>query len=353
MIKRVLAMLAVTAVVAFSVFSYYRTNGTRTDGIYYDAVGIRPDAAVMHVNGEAVCAEEYLYWLDSVCEYLASYLGGVPDFTSAVTEEMTLGEYAKADAANTSILYALVRQLAHKHGITLTQEDIDELASQRAQYVTYYGSEEAYAQQLQVLGLTEERLTDIESVPYLYNRLYQQFSDPAGKLYPGEDALRQFGDENGYITAQLLYLTTVGLDEDAVADMALRAADFAARLRAAEDKQAAYRTLAESLDMTVSDSGFTFSAADSDAAVHAAAAALQPGQVSEPILGESGYYVALRMETNYAALSEYLFNIYLQEWQESAKVEYSERLYDRIDAGAFYDALSRTRAELLQSLSVG
>ena len=47
MIKRFLAMLAVTAVLAFSVFSYYRTNGTRTDGIYYDAVGIRPDAAVI------------------------------------------------------------------------------------------------------------------------------------------------------------------------------------------------------------------------------------------------------------------------------------------------------------------
>ena len=353
MLKRFLAMLAVTAVLAFSVFSYYRTNGTRTDGIYYDAVGIRPDAAVMHVNGEAVCAEEYLYWLDSVCEYLVSYLGGTPDFTSAVTEEMTLGEYAKADAANTSILYALVRQLAREHGIALTQADLDELALQRAQYVTYYGSEEAYALQLQVLGLTEAQLMDIEAVPYLYNHLYRQFSEPDGKLYPGEDALRKFGDENGYVTAQLLYLTTAGLDEATAADMALRAADFASQLQAAADKQAAYRTLAESLGMTVSDSGFTFCAADSDAAVHAAVAALQPGQVSEAVLGESGYYVALRMETNYAALGEHLFNIYLQEWQESAKVEYSEKVYDRIDAGVFYTALSQARAALLQSHGIG
>ena len=352
MIKRFLAMLTVTALLLLAVVSYYRTNGTRTDGIYYEAVGIRPDAAVLYVNGEPVCAEEYLYWLDSVCEYLVSYLGSTPDFNSAVTEEMTLGEYAKADAANTSILYALVRQLAQEHDIVLTQEDIDELALQRSQYVAYYGSEEAYALQLQVLGLTEERLLDIEAVPYLYSRLYQQFSDPDGKLYPGEDALRQFGDENGYVTAQLLYLTTAGLDEAAMADMALRAADFAAQLRSAADKQATYRTLAESLGLTVSDAGFTFCAADSDAAVHAAAAALQTGQVSDAIRGESGYYVALRMDTNYAALAEHLFNIYLQEWQDSAKVEYSESLYDSIDAGAFYIALSQARTALLQSATL-
>ena len=353
MLKRFLAMLAVTAVLAISVISYYRTNGTRAEGIYYEASGIRVDAAVLYVNGEAVCAEEYLYWLDSVCEYLASYLGGTPDFSAAVTEEMTLGEYAKADAANTSVLYALVRQMAREHDISLTQEDIDELALQRAQYVAYYGSEEAYAQQLQVLGLTEERLVDIESVPYLYNRLYLQFSEPDGKLYPGEEALRQFAEENGYVTAQLLYLTTVGLDEAAVADMALRADDFAVQLQSAQDKLTAYRTLAESLGMTVSDSGLTFCAADSDAAVHAAVAALQPGQVSGPIRGESGYYVALRIDTDYAAVSEQFFNIHLQEWQDSVKVKYSEALYDSIDTGAFYTALSQARAALLNALSAG
>ena len=90
MLKRFAAMLLITVRLAGSIALYYRQNGTRSGGVFHEASGIRPDAVVMRVNGDAVTAEEYLYWLDSVCEYLASYLGSIPDFESAVTETMTL-----------------------------------------------------------------------------------------------------------------------------------------------------------------------------------------------------------------------------------------------------------------------
>lgn len=351
MIKRLIAMLAATALLAGSIVFYYHKTGTRTDGVYYEATGIRPDAAILTVNGDAVSAEEYFYWLDSVCEYLASSLNAVPDFSAALTEDMTLGQYAKADAVNTVTLYAVARQMAREAGVTLAQEDIDALDAQRAQYVAYYGGEEIYAAQLQILGVTEELLRSIDEVPYLYNRMYQQFADPAGKLYPGEEALRTFGQEQGYVTAQLLYLTAEGLDEEAAADMKAKAADYAAQLQAAADKQGTYETLAAQLGLTTSEAGLTFSAADADAALYQAVAALAPGQVSSVIETEGGCYVALGMEPNYASLAEVLFNIRLQERQDSAKVEYSGKLYDSIDVTAFYTALYEARAALMQQLA--
>lgn len=351
MLKRLIAMLAVTALLVGSTAFYYHKTGTRTDGVFYEATGIRPDAPLMYVDGNAVSAEEYLYWLDSVCEYLASYVGGTPDFTVSVTDEMTLGQYAKADAANTVTLYAVVRQMAKEYGITLNEEDLAELEAQRQQYVSYYGGEEVYLQQLQVLGLSEEMLRRIEEVPYLYNRMFLAFSDPASELYPGEDALRTYADENGFVTAQLLYFPTAGLEESEQADMKAKAADYATQLGSAADKQATYEALASQLGLTASEAGLTFCAADSDPAVYQAVSALAAGEVSSVIEGSSGYYVAMRMETNYASLAEDLFNIRLQDRQDSVKVEYSGKQYDRIEAGSFYTALNNARAALMQKLS--
>ena len=351
MLKRLAAMLAIAALLAGSTLFYYHKTGTRTDGVFYQATGIRPDAPVISVDGAAVTAEEYFYWLDSVCEYLASYLGTAPDFNTAVTEEMTLGQFAKADAAKTVILYAVVRDMAQQYDITLTEEDWAQLDTQRQQYVAYYGSQEAYLQQLQLLGISQDMLHRIEEVPYLYNRLFRAYADPNGKLYPGADALRSYGEEKGFVTAQLLYFPTADLTESEKSAMHDIAADYAAQLSAAADKQAVYVTLATQLGLTVSTEGLTFCAADSDAAVYQGVAALTPGQVSGVMEGSSGFYVALRMETNYAALSEELFNIYLQDRQDSAQVEYSDRYYDRIDAGSFYNDLRQARSLLMQALS--
>lgn len=348
--KRLLAMVAICAVMAVGLVNHSNKTGSRTDGLYYEASGIRPDARMLQVNGEAVPAEEFFYWLDSTCAYLESYMGSSLDFNTQVTEELTIGEYAKSDAANTATLYTLVRQMADEAGVALNEEDLAALEAQRQQYVEYYGGEESYAMQLQLLGVDEALMRRMEEVPYLYNRMYQIYSDPASSLYPGNDALKTYGDENGYVTAQLLYFPTEGLDGAALADMKATAEDYAAQLAAAADKQAVYAELATQLGLSVSSDGLTFSAAESDTTLHQAVAALAPGEVSGVIETPGGYYAALRMDTNYAALTEDLFNIYLQERQDSAKVEYSDRYYASLDAGTFYTKLDELRLALAESM---
>ena len=349
MIKRLIAMLAATALLLGGISTYYARTGSRTDGLYYAASGIRPDAQLLSVNGEAVSAEEYLYWLDSVCEYLDSYVGGGLDFNTQVTDEMTFSQFAKSDAVTTTTLYAVVRQMAQEYGITLTAEDQAALDAQRAQYVAYYGGEEAYALQLQILGIPEALQRRVEEVPFLYNRVFLAYSDPNGELYPGDEALQSFGEQNGYVTAQLLYFPTEGLDEAAAADMKSAATDYAAQLSAAADKQAAYAAMADALGLTVDAAGYTFCPTDSDPAVCSAVTALLPGEVSDVIEGANGFYVALAMETNYASLTEVLFNIHLQELQDSAKVEYSDK-YDALDAGTFYGNLLEERIALMEQM---
>ena len=80
------------------------TNGHRTDGLFYQASGIRPDAELLTVNGETIDAEEYLYWLAYDCEYLAYNVQDL-DFDAELSEGMTYGAYAKQDGADRIELY--------------------------------------------------------------------------------------------------------------------------------------------------------------------------------------------------------------------------------------------------------
>ena len=58
-------------------------------------------------------AEEYLYWLAQDCDYLAGQVEGL-DWDAAVTEDMTFGAYAKADAMEAVKQHAVVRAWAER-----------------------------------------------------------------------------------------------------------------------------------------------------------------------------------------------------------------------------------------------
>jgi glycerophosphoryl diester phosphodiesterase len=110
---------------------------------------------------------------------------------------------------------------------------------------------------------------------------------------------------------------------------------------------ATYETLAAQLGFTTDPTGLTFEPSTSDAAVCQAVKAMNVGEVSNVIEGTDGYYVAMRMETNYKSLTEELFNIRLQERMDSAKVDNSRKIYTRLDAGEFYGKLNTQRTILL------
>ena len=348
--KRLIAMLAASILIVGAIAFVDTRYGTQNDGIYYEVTGIRPDAKIMTVNGVDVCAEEYFYWLASVCEYLYSYTDGTVDFNAALTEDMTFGQYAKSDAAQTVTLYAVVRQLAAQKGVTLSAEDEAALDAQRAQYVEYYGSEETYLRQLQIVGVSEEMLRSIESVPYLYGHLAELYCTEGGELYPSEEDLASFGREGGYVTAQLLYFSTVELDAAAVEEVRTKAETYAQRWQSAADKTAAYLTRCEELGLSADAAGLTFEPNSSDAVVCSAVEKLAVGEISDVIEGTSGFYVALRLDLNGNALAQDLFSLLMSELQSTAKVEYSDSLYDSIDAGTFYADLDAARTAMLQEI---
>lgn len=320
-------------------------GGKRTDGIFYEASGIHPDATLMTVNKQPVSAEEFLYWLAYDCDYLASYMGGTVDFDTVVSGNMTYGKYAMEDAQRTVILYAVVRDWAEKAGIELSEESQAQLDAQRQQYVTYYGGEEGYAKQLELMGLTDEGFQQINRVYFLYAQLYSAYCTEGGALCPDAQEVESFAKTNEYYTFLPLHWSVTGTEDTDAATLA-QAEATVERLRSASDKDAAYLEIAQEMALQATAAGETASAEDLGSANAAALAALAEGEVSDVVQTQSGYYVFVRKSLNADALRDKMFNATLDQMRENAGVRYSSRYFGRLDAGKFYTKLQTLRSQL-------
>lgn len=63
--------------------------------------------------------------------------------------------------------------------MTLSDADREALENQRQQYITYYGSQEAYSKQIQGMGVSEAMFDAISRGYYLYAGVRQAFCTPA------------------------------------------------------------------------------------------------------------------------------------------------------------------------------
>ena len=337
-IRFLAGVIASTVLVGAFALTGGMKSGKRTDGLMYQASGLHPDGELMSINGQVVSCEEYLYWLAQDCEYLASQVEGL-DWNAAVTEGMTFAEYAKADAAEAVKQHAVVRAWAQEAGITLTDEDKAEMAAQRKQYVTYYGSEEAYLRQLELVGISEETLELTQAGQYLYRDLYEAFSTPGSGLYPDEATLADYAAAQKYMG---VYVVTVDDDKDAEGV----ARDLLARWQAAEDKESEYAAICEELGQEIG-SAVTLAAVEGDP-LSSAIEALEVGGMDAVIdpYEDGTCYVVMRTETDMSAVAQTYFDVLWEQRLESAVVVTNSKLYDAIDAGTFYQALAQLRADM-------
>ena len=344
-IRALAGLLASVVLVACVSLMGNMPGGKRTDGIFYEASGIHPDATLMTVNKQPVTAEEFLYWLAYDCDYLSSYMGGNVDFSTAVGGNMTYGQYALEDAQRTVTLYAVVRNWAQKAGIELSQESQAQLDAQRQQYVTYYGGEEGYAKQLELMGLTDEGFQQINQVYFLYSELYKAYCTAGGALRPSDEEIAAFAQSGGYCTFLPLYWSITG-DEATDAATLAQAQEAAARLRSAEDVTAAYLQIAQELALQASETGETAAVQDLDSSVAAVLTALAEGQVSDVVTTAKGYYVFVGQALNADAVLDKMFNAKLDAMRESAGIRYNCRSYDKLNVARFYTKLQTLRSQL-------
>ena len=181
---------------------------------------------------------------------------------------------------------------------------------------------------------------------YLEHKMFDTADGSA--MHPTQEAIDAFAQEKGYVTVKLLYWPASGGENSQA-----QAEDFAARLSTAEDKDALYAEMAQQLGIEAGDTGRTFSAETLGDTLSAAFSALEPGQVSDVIATDEGWYVAIGQTLDESSVLDEMFTENVTQARSELTVEYNQGLYDKLDAGDFYSRLTARQSELSSQFSSG
>ena len=275
------------------------------------AAELEEEELLLVVGGREIPAWRYLYWLGWVCDRLQKQYdrAELPLDWAATIGGGTLADYAREQALADTALYATVENLAEEFGLSAEENFVSAALPDE--------------------GLTPEQMTELERVGQLYAALYDFYCTEGSPLAPTEEALREFAQEQGWLTVEHI-LIPHGEDREAARGQT-------------EEVFARLNSGAEQVEF---QSKQTFRAGEStmDEALETAAAEMAVGQCSGILETEEGFFILRRLETEVEALREDYFDDLLQRRAEESAVEVTEA-YRLLEVPEFYRRLQRLREE--------
>lgn len=334
------------------------SEGSRTDGIFYEATGIHPDAVVLRIDGVDVTAERYLYWLFSSVSNAATYYCGADGFDADAGDGRSYAEVCQDFTLEAAKQYAAVESWTKEQGISATEEQIASAAEQTDAYAQQYGDFG-----FQYMGVTKETMEYLYLQYSNYENLRDAILTEGGALAPTEEELAAYAEVSGLMKADHILLSTKdlttgeALDDAAVQSQLAKAQEILAQLRATDDLESTFMTLADEYSedpgRSVYPDGYVFGEGEMLQEFEDAAKSLAPGELSDIVETSAGYHILLRRELpNDELLTEDGYFTYLLEQKTAeAKVEYSDIYNDQIltlDLGEFYTKITEARQTLYE-----
>jgi len=323
-------------------------------GLYERASGIDPDTVLLTAGGRDIPAWRYLYWLAYDCDYLQESLdaqGRFLDWNERREDGRTMAQYVKDQARDTAVLYAVVEAWAEEYGCGLTAEDGEAMEREWERLCGKYGGERRYLAELAWMGLTRQQAEGFTADYFRYGRLQDLAQTPGSALAPPEAELDAFIQAHGYITADILYLSTRNTDEAALAAVRERAERVRQELSEGADPVGTFPSLIKTYgDQEGSRTDCTFSPGDGqvDAVAEQAAQALAEGQCSAVLDVPGGLAVVLRLPLDRTVPAADWLDDALRQASSDAEVTVS-KAYESIDPADFYEKLTAARQSLDRS----
>ena len=277
-----------------------------------------PAEVVMIVDGKDVTWGEYFSWLymsamqtEQYFVAMANY--GVPlKWSDAVGEDgSTYADAAITGGENTLRQLMTILGYAESQGVEASQETLDAVQAQRDSdklaTVGEEGTEEDFAQFLHSLYRSEEAYQRVTMANYLN---LQHYTDAYGENFEkvSDDQALGYLEENGYLYANHILLTTMdlqtgeALEEAAVAEKEAQAQALAEELQAIQDPEQLVKRFLELKEEYDEDTGkvaypdgYVFLPGEMVAEFEEGVKALADYGVSQPVKTSYGYHVILRL----------------------------------------------------------
>ena len=303
-------------------------TGGSADDLFSRASGIASDTVLLTVDGRAVSAGRYFYWLAYDCDYLRNCCadsGRTPDWNGDY-DGRTLGEYAREQALATAALYAEIELWADRYGCRVTDDDWAAVDREWDQTATAAGGEAAYLTQLADYGVDKAFARELSGDYYLYSHLYELSRTAGSALYPTQAELDRYASDQGLITVEEQRFSS-----EAAAGKALAALTASAQ------------PLTDFASLGGNDRKITFVSGDGTLSdvLESAALALKQDAWSQVLSDGDGFCLLLRRAPDAAAG---YFDAQLQSAADQAKISCSSA-YDSIDVASFYQKLTAARTK--------
>lgn len=326
-----------------------------------ETLGFPEDTVLLTVNGVAVTAEEYLYWLANMTDYYSMmmlYSGSVLDLDEAIDETgTTWGDRLKEVAYENAVLLAVGEEAAAKYAISLDDSDRESIAQQRDGRIESAGDEAAYAGQLQDRGINDKtlyrmdlRATLLDKVQTAYTEKVLSADDPEAIT---DEEMAAYLEENGILRAKHILLLTKDLttneeyDDAKKAEQKAKAEEILAKLR--EDPAQFDALMNESSEDTGREAypdGYLFGPGEMVTEFESGTRALAVGEISDIVESTYGYHIILRLDADCDEAREEFavekFNEMMGNYVDNAVVERSPE-YDSITTKDYYEALTAFR----------
>lgn len=335
-------------------------GATASDDAAYQMAGIARNATIATVNGKDIQAERLLFWLANAVQSEMSYGGPTSD-----EEWATMSESSKSEAMDAAVFYRIIESKAEENGITLTQEQEEEVTSYITDSVEESGSEEAFRASLNEVCISPEGYKALIRVRYLYENLRDKLEED-GVIAVTDSDLEQYVEEHGIYAAKHILLATRRSDEsgedyeefsdEEKAETLQKANELRAQLAEAGDSEELFDQLMKEYSEDGRDEdgelyapdGYTYvSPGEMVPEFEEGATALEIGEISDPIQTDYGYHIILRIPVDLEqAKWDYSPDSRLQEmldqWVDEAEVT-TTKAWDELDVKSFAEKLEAIR----------
>ena len=344
-------------------------------GIFYELTGVAPETTVMTVSGVDISAEEYLYWISYLCasiEYnIISYNAYYGMYADLVNEDstlnwngefqegVTLAEYVVAEAESTIKFYTAIELMAQKYNCGLDANDLAAIATDLNGAIEELGSQEAFDAYLNKLGICQDTFQSLASSQYLFDNLLLLVLEEGTDLYLQPENYNKYATYADHILLMTIDSTSgKPLSANELAAKKATIDDLLAQLKASDDMLTLFNTLAdqysEDTGRATNPDGYVFTPGTMVASFEDAAAALEPGQISDVVESDYGYHIILRKDLLEAldadpeqrvSLAETHLTTLLTILAGEATVEKTNHLQD-LNVAEFYAAYEEKVTEL-------
>ncbi len=245
---------------------------------------------VMTVNGKEIRRDEFEYYVYDMISYYGQYYG--PDFFASDAAFQQLKDYVAEFLQEHYVIFTW----AEENGYRITDETLAEAREMIESVKANYETEEDFKKVLADNHLSEDLYLRLISTDTVVTAFSNALNDGTSGLYSVSDAEAREAIESLGILGAKHILVTKGTTEEEDLEKESLAFQLYDRLMAGENFDDLMNEYGEDPGMKDQPNGYTFGKDEMVREFYDGTAALEIGQIGEPVVSDYGWHIILRVE---------------------------------------------------------